>query len=152
MSLSKHIIPGRVTGVPLLKMLRKGKDVRRGTFGDAVAPSVMGSSPQAALSMESISTSISRRQSGLYHWYNEQLASRPLATKAWTCFVGSVLGDALAQYATDLPFDAARNLRLSIYGLLVGGPSGHYWHAFLDARIMPKRPQSLTAVFGEIGR
>jgi hypothetical protein len=63
---------------------------------------------------------------------------------------GSVLGDALAQYATDLPFDAARNLRLSMYGLLVGGPSGHYWHAFLDSRIMPKRPQSLGAVFGKL--
>lgn len=63
---------------------------------------------------------------------------------------GSVLGDALAQYATDLPFDAARNLRLSIYGLLVGGPSGHYWHAFLDSRIMPKRPQSPTAVLAKL--
>jgi hypothetical protein len=69
-------------------MLRKGTEVRRGTVGDA-AQTVKGSAPQAALSVEHISTSISRRQIGLYHWYNEQLASRPLATKAWTCFVGA---------------------------------------------------------------
>jgi hypothetical protein len=93
MPLSKHFLPGKATGIPLLKMLRRGKEVRRGTVGDAAAPSVKGGSPQAALSMESLSTSISRRQSGLYHWYNEQLASRPLATKAWTCFVGATFDD-----------------------------------------------------------
>lgn len=57
-----------------------------------------------------------------------------------------MLGDAIAQYATDMPFDVIRNLRLSMYGLLVGGPSGHYWHALLDSQIMPSRPQSPAAV------
>jgi hypothetical protein len=65
-------------------------------------------------------------------------------------FAGSVLGDLIAQYAADLPFDVSRNLRLSVYGLLVGGPSGHFWHMFLDSKIMPKRPQSLAAVFTKL--
>jgi len=39
-----------------------------------------------------------------------------------------VIGDTIAQIFTGAPYDVARNMRMSIYGFLVGGPSGHYWH------------------------
>ncbi len=41
---------------------------------------------------------------------------------------GAVIGDSLAQWFTGLPYDILRNLRMSVYGLIIGGPSGHYWH------------------------
>ncbi|CAK0742493.1 hypothetical protein CVIRNUC_001400 [Coccomyxa viridis] len=52
----------------------------------------------------------------------------------------------MAQWFTGLPYDIVRNLRMSVYGLVVGGPSGHYWHQFLEACILPKRPTSRAAV------
>ena len=41
---------------------------------------------------------------------------------------GAVIGDSMAQWFTGGPYDVLRNLRMSLYGLVVGGPSGHYWH------------------------
>ena len=32
-----------------------------------------------------------------------------------------------------MPFDAARNLRLATFGLVFGGPAGHFWHRTLDS-------------------
>lgn len=63
---------------------------------------------------------------------------------------GGVLGDALAQTTTGLPFDAARNLRLASFGLVFGGPAGHVWHRFLDARCFPAAPHSATAVASKL--
>ena len=65
-------------------------------------------------------------------------------------FLGGVLGDALAQTTTGLPFDAARNLRLAAFGLVFGGPAGHYWHRALDARVLPASPRSPAAVAGKL--
>ena len=45
---------------------------------------------------------------------------------------GAVIGDSLAQWFTGLPYDILRNMRMSVYGLIVGGPSGHYWHQVSD--------------------
>lgn len=44
---------------------------------------------------------------------------------------GAVIGDSMAQWFTGGPFDVMRNVRMSLYGLVVGGPSGHYWHQVL---------------------
>ncbi len=41
---------------------------------------------------------------------------------------GAVIGDSMAQWFTGGAFDFMRNIRMSVYGLVVGGPSGHYWH------------------------
>lgn len=68
---------------------------------------------------------------------------RPLAS-------GGILGDALAQTTTGLPFDVARNLRLAAFGLVFGGPAGHAWHRALDARILPRAPTSLAAVAAKL--
>lgn len=87
-----------------------------------------------------------QRGFGLWNYYNYSLQTAPVLTKAFTCFFGAVIGDALAQWFTGAPFDVARNLRMSVYGFVVGGPSGHYWHQFLEANIMPKRPTSRPAI------
>ena len=63
---------------------------------------------------------------------------------------GGMLGDGLAQLASGEPFDVARNMRMASYGLLIGGPSGHMWHKFLDATVMPHAPKSTRAVLGKL--
>ena len=61
-----------------------------------------------------------------------------------------MLGDGLAQLALGEPFDVARNMRMASYGLLIGGPSGHMWHKFLDATVMPHAPKSTRAVLSKL--
>ncbi|CAL8460547.1 g76 [Coccomyxa elongata] len=87
-----------------------------------------------------------QRGFGLWDYYNRSLQTAPVVTKALTCFFGAVIGDTLAQWFTGASYDVARNMRMSLYGLIVGGPSGHYWHKFLEANIMPKRPTSRAAI------
>ena len=56
----------------------------------------------------------------------------PIEHSSWSTalclFAGAVIGDSMAQWFTGGPYDVLRNLRMSVYGLMVGGPSGHYWH------------------------
>ena len=63
---------------------------------------------------------------------------------------GGMLGDGLAQLASGEPFDVARNMRMASYGLLIGGPSGHVWHKFLDSTVMPHAPKSTRAVLSKL--
>jgi len=63
---------------------------------------------------------------------------------------GGMLGDGLAQVASGEPFDIARNMRMASYGLLIGGPSGHAWHKFLDATVLPLAPKSTRAVLSKL--
>ena len=53
--------------------------------------------------------------------------------QAITCFVGAIVGDALAQRISApvgaFVFDAARNVQLASFGLLIGGTTAHYWYA-----------------------
>lgn len=75
------------------------------------------------------------------------------ATEVFTPLVsraGGMLGDGLAQLASGEPFDVARNMRMASYGLLIGGPSGHMWHKFLDATVMPHAPKSTRAVLSKL--
>jgi hypothetical protein len=43
-------------------------------------------------------------------------------------------------------FDYFRFLRMSLYGLLVDGPVGHYFYQFLDTKIYPEDPKGTRAV------
>lgn len=79
--------------------------------------------------------------------YNSALTAHPVRTKAFTSFLGFALGDYLAQgIAGDGIFDALRCLRLSLYGLLIDGPAGHWWYRVLDSRVVPESPTSTRAV------
>ena len=77
------------------------------------------------------------------------------AAQALTCFVGAMVGDLLAQLVTPplgggLAFDAARNLQLASFGLLIGGTSAHYWHTWLERRIWPAAPRAPRAVLTKL--
>lgn len=78
--------------------------------------------------------------------YNDALAKHPVATKAVTSLIGFALGDRIAQSVGGAPFDVLRMLRLSMYGVLIDGPIGHYFYQFLDKNISPEDPKGTRAV------
>lgn len=66
-----------------------------------------------------------------------------------------MIGDLLAQsvahapaaaLAPPPPVDAARVLRLGLYGLCVDGPLGAAWYDWLEANVSPDSPRSTRAV------
>ena len=66
-----------------------------------------------------------------------------MLTKALTSCVGFFIGDRIAQTIGGLPFDPFRSLRLSLYGLLLDGPVGHWWYEVLGA---PPAPAPVAAL------
>lgn len=73
----------------------------------------------------------------LWKGYNQLLKDQPLLTKALTSFVGFSVGDLLAQKFIDKSevVDLKRLLKLAFFGLLVHGPTGHYFYGFLDGKM-----------------
>lgn len=109
-----------------------------------------------------------------WHYYCWALEAHPLVAKMATGVVGTVLGDALAQYSSakaaassqqdsqggseGLPqasssipqYDAARCARQVAYSLLVGTPLCHLWFNFLDGSVLPDAPTSAAAVLAKV--
>ncbi|GMI56405.1 hypothetical protein ScalyP_jg6471 [Parmales sp. scaly parma] len=78
--------------------------------------------------------------------YNEKLESNPLATKAMTSLIGWALGDYLAQtfIGGGGVFNFKRFARLSAFGFLYHGPSGHYFYNWLDKQIVGTGPVAVA--------
>ncbi|GMI20487.1 hypothetical protein TrCOL_g7399 [Triparma columacea] len=74
--------------------------------------------------------------------YNDALDKKPLITKSMTSLVGWALGDFIAQrFIGKAAFDMGRFVRLSAFGLLYHGPSGHYFYNWLDRKIEGTGPK-----------
>lgn len=100
-------------------------------------------SPEAAKALEGPKTFLS----GVVKAYNEALTEHPVATKALTSLIGFFLGDVAAQTLNSgVAFDVYRCVRLSLYGVLLDGPIGHFFYKFLDTRIRPDDPKGAQAV------
>jgi len=54
----------------------------------------------------------------------EQLQAHPVLVKSATSLVGFLLGDVLAQSIVGADYDAARTLRLVLFGMFMDGPVG----------------------------
>ena len=79
--------------------------------------------------------------------YNSALQKHPVTTKALTSLFGFAIGDYIAQsFASSGSFDPFRFLRMSLYGVLIDGPIGHYFYQFLDTKIYPEDPKCTKAV------
>lgn len=79
--------------------------------------------------------------------YNMALKKHPLTTKAITSLVGFAIGDRIAQSMGGAhTFDMFRFLRMSLYGVLIDGPLGHYFYRFLDTKVYPEDPKGARAV------
>lgn len=115
-----------------------GKNVN-GPFGLGASDDDTPSEPDAAA-----------ESAGLWAAYNAALESNPIVTKAFTSFTGFAVGDLLAQFfiEKEADFDVKRFLRLASFGLLIHGPTSHYFYGFLDNTI---KGVGAVAVFSKVG-
>ncbi|KAK9215771.1 hypothetical protein WN944_007777 [Citrus x changshan-huyou] len=94
----------------------------------------------------SFSSLSSNSKFGFVGWYLGKLESHPLTTKGISSSLIYVAADLTSQMITLPPsgsIDSIRTLRMAVYGMLILGPSQHYWFNFLS-RILPKRDALTT--------
>ncbi|XP_073281492.1 uncharacterized protein [Primulina huaijiensis] len=78
---------------------------------------------------------------GLLAWYLGMLESRPILTKSISSAIIYAAADVTSQTITMEPHDAwdpIRTLRMAGFGLMILGPSQHFWFNFVG-RVVPKR-------------
>lgn len=80
-------------------------------------------------------------KTGLIGWYLGMVKSRPILTKSITCSLIYIAADLSSQTISKLnsePYDLVRTMRMAGYGLLILGPSLHFWFNFMS-RLFPQR-------------
>ncbi|KAH9625010.1 hypothetical protein KSS87_020699 [Heliosperma pusillum] len=78
---------------------------------------------------------------GFVGWYLGMINSRPVLTKSLTSSLIYVAADFTSQtiaLSSSEPYDFIRTLRMGGYGLVVLGPTLHYWFNFMS-KILPGR-------------
>ncbi|KAK9097199.1 hypothetical protein Sjap_022696 [Stephania japonica] len=84
--------------------------------------------------------------SAVVGWYLGMIKSHPVLTKSITCGSIYMAADVSSQGFTlgsSEPFDLLRTIRMGGYGMLVAGPSLHFWFNFIS-RVLPKRDTITT--------
>ncbi|CAH8329342.1 unnamed protein product [Eruca vesicaria subsp. sativa] len=74
-------------------------------------------------------------------WYLGMLKTRPVLTKSVTCSLIYIAADLTSQtipQASSESYDLVRTARMAGYGLLILGPTLHYWFNLMS-RLFPKR-------------
>ncbi|PIA44122.1 hypothetical protein AQUCO_01700026v1 [Aquilegia coerulea] len=87
------------------------------------------------------SSSSSSSKNGFIGWYLGMIEARPVLTKSVTSALIYTFADLSSQAITrksEDSFDLVRTLRMAGYGMLVMGPSLHFWFNFVS-RVLPKR-------------
>ncbi|KAJ9159436.1 hypothetical protein P3X46_024944 [Hevea brasiliensis] len=96
-------------------------------------------SPSSCSSSSSYSSS--NAAASFVGWYLAMVKSRPILTKSVTSSLIYVAADfssqTIAQPVSE-PYDLVRTLRMAAYGMLVLGPTLHYWFNFVSKQF-PKR-------------
>ncbi|XP_031270696.1 PXMP2/4 family protein 4 [Pistacia vera] len=83
---------------------------------------------------------------GFLGWYLGKLESYPLITKSITSSLIYAAADLTSQIITSPSFssiDSIRTLRMAAYGMLILGPSQHFWFNYMS-KILPKRDTLTT--------
>ncbi|XP_052192722.1 uncharacterized protein LOC127801537 isoform X2 [Diospyros lotus] len=78
---------------------------------------------------------------GLVSWYLGMVKSHPILTKSVTCAFIYAAADLSAQTiveSSSVSYDFVRTLRMAGYGMLILGPSLHFWFNFVS-KVLPKR-------------
>ncbi|KAI3448163.1 hypothetical protein Pfo_004828 [Paulownia fortunei] len=99
------------------------------------------SAPSVISSMYSSRGSSSSPKLGLVGWYLGMTKTRPIATKSITSafiYTAADLSSQTIAGETSEGYDLMRTLRMAGYGMLIIGPSLHYWFN-LVSRVFPKR-------------
>lgn len=89
----------------------------------------------------SSSSSPSRSRVGFVAWYLGLVQSRPLLTKSVTSSLIYAAADCTSQTISrqsSEPYDFMRTLRMAGYGMLILGPSLHFWFNFMS-KVLPQR-------------
>ncbi|KAL0422514.1 UNVERIFIED_CONTAM: hypothetical protein Slati_3274300 [Sesamum latifolium] len=85
--------------------------------------------------------SSSPQKFGLVGWYLGMLKTRPISTKSITAALIYTAADVSSQTIvgeSSEQYDLIRTLRMAGYGMLILGPSVHYWYNFMST-VFPKR-------------
>nr|GMD02683.1 PXMP2/4 family protein 4-like [Ipomoea batatas] len=88
-----------------------------------------------------VSAAAAAAKAGLVGWYLELLKTRPILTKSLTCAVIYTAADLSSQTLSGLSleqYDLVRTLRMAGYGMVILGPSLHFWFNFVSMAF-PKR-------------
>ncbi|XP_052191377.1 uncharacterized protein LOC127800668 [Diospyros lotus] len=104
------------------------------------------SPPPATIFRSSFSSSAAAAVSssskiGFVGWYLAMVKSRPILTKSATCALIYTAADFSSQTITQPssePYDYVRTLRMAGYGLIILGPSLHFWFNFMS-KVLPNR-------------
>ncbi|KAF9675819.1 hypothetical protein SADUNF_Sadunf09G0072900 [Salix dunnii] len=78
---------------------------------------------------------------GFVGWYLGMVKSRPVLTKSATSsliYTAADLSSQTMSLSSSEPYDLVRTLRMAGYGLLIVGPSLHFWFNFMS-KLLPKR-------------
>lgn len=106
-----------------------------------MSPSIFTSAFSSSSSSASSASSSSLSRIGFVGWYLGMVKSRPVLTKSVTSSLIYMAADlssqTIAQSNSD-SYDLVRTLRMAGYGLLVLGPSLHFWFNFMS-KVFPKR-------------
>ncbi|GFP88621.1 pxmp2/4 family protein 4 [Phtheirospermum japonicum] len=97
--------------------------------------------PITVSSQFSSRASSSSQKSGLVGWYLHMLKTRPVSTKCITSSLIYTAADISSQTIVSEnseEYDLIRTLRMAGYGLVILGPSVHYWYNLMS-RVFPKR-------------
>ncbi|EEF34890.1 Protein SYM1, putative [Ricinus communis] len=125
------IIANSRTFLKLPYFFRKSRDFSNG----------FSSSPSFFTSPFSSASQSSSITASFVGWYLGMVKTRPILTKSATCAVIYVAADLSSQTIArpvSEPYDLVRTLRMAGYGMLVLGPTLHFWFNFVS-RQFPKR-------------
>ncbi|KAJ6671137.1 PEROXISOMAL MEMBRANE PROTEIN 2 PXMP2 MPV17 [Salix viminalis] len=78
---------------------------------------------------------------GFVGWYLGMVKSRPVLTKSATSsliYTAADLSSQTMSLSSSEPYDLVRTSRMAGYGLLIVGPSLHFWFNFMS-KLLPKR-------------
>ncbi|WOL17648.1 protein SYM1-like isoform X2 [Canna indica] len=93
------------------------------------------------LSSATTAASYSSIRTGFVSWYLGMIETRPVLTKSLTASAIFTAADVASQLITMSPsdsFDFIRTLRMAGYGVVLSGPSLHFWFNFVSG-VLPKR-------------
>ncbi|PON74787.1 Mpv17/PMP [Parasponia andersonii] len=118
------------SGFPQFLRRAKEFDLSPSLFSSAFSSSSSSSSSAAAA-----------KEVGIVGWYLGMVKCRPILTKSVTSALIYTAADLSSQTITQQSldsYDLLRTLRMAGYGLLVLGPSLHFWFNFMS-KLFPKR-------------
>lgn len=136
---TREVVPAPVVPVLVATHVGEGGHVSKQTAiapEDTVAPA--GDEPSGNVFMT------------LWSQYNELLEENPIMVKSMTSLFGFMIGDICAQSICGIVYDPMRTARLTLFGIVMDGPVGHWWYMLLDKHVMPDDPKSVKAIISKM--